>query len=250
MLLRNPHTRMMRYCLEKEDFHMAADKHSEHTGHRDRLRRRFLEYGLDQFEEHQALELYLFYAIPRKDTNPLAHRLLERYRHINGVCDAPIDELEREFGLSENAAAMLKLLPEMARLYQTGRLSEDDDIELETVGRRMASLFIGRTTEAVALLLGNARGKIIFLDIIAKGSVNSSDFPIRRIVDLAIRHNACTVFVAHNHPSGSLLPSLQDVKVTRSLYETLRSVGVSLIDHFIVADNDFESLREHDLVPK
>ena len=93
---------------------MEASKKSEHSGHRQRLRRRFIENGLDGFEAHQALELYLFYAVPRRDTNPLAHRLLERYQTISGVCDAPIDELQRDFGLSESAAAMLKLLPEMS----------------------------------------------------------------------------------------------------------------------------------------
>ncbi len=102
---------------------MGDSKKSEHSGHRERLRRRFIDNGLDGFEEHQALELYLFYAIPRRDTNPLAHRLLERYRNIGGVCDAPIDELERDFGLSESAAALLKLLPEMSRLYNESKLS-------------------------------------------------------------------------------------------------------------------------------
>ena len=216
---------------------MGDSKKSEHSGHRERLRRRFIDNGLDGFEEHQALELYLFYAIPRRDTNPLAHRLLERYRNIGGVCDAPIDELERDFGLSESAAALLKLLPEDTNL-----------IDPETVGDMIARRFIGRTSEAVALLLGSAKGKILYFDIVAKGSVSSSDFPLRRIVDLAIRHNARTAYIAHNHPSGSLLPSRADIDVTKLLDSTLSSVGVHLLDHFIVADNEYASLREYDLI--
>ncbi|MBQ1353339.1 MAG: hypothetical protein IIY42_00685, partial [Ruminococcus sp.] len=204
--------------------------------------------GLDGFEEHQALELYLFYAIPRRDTNPLAHRLLERYRNIGGVCDAPIDELERDFGLSESAAALLKLLPEMSRLYNESKLSDTNLIDPETVGDMIARRFIGRTSEAVALLLGSAKGKILYFDIVAKGSVSSSDFPLRRIVDLAIRHNARTAYIAHNHPSGSLLPSRADIDVTKLLDSTLSSVGVHLLDHFIVADNEYASLREYDLI--
>ena len=148
---------------------MEASKKSEHSGHRQRLRRRFIENGLDGFEAHQALELYLFYAVPRRDTNPLAHRLLERYQTISGVCDAPIDELQRDFGLSESAAAMLKLLPEMSRLYNESKLSNDNLIDPETVGELMTRRFIGRTSEAVALLLGNAKGKILYLDIVSKG---------------------------------------------------------------------------------
>ena len=227
---------------------MAENNHSEHKGHRMRLKRRFIENGLDGFEIHQALELYLFYAIPRRDTNPLAHRLLERYRDIACVCDAPIDELQRDFGLSESAAVLLKLLPEMSRLYNESKLSSDNLIDSETVGELMMRRFIGRTSEAVALLLGSAKGKIIYFDIISKGSVSSSDFPIRRIVVLAIRHNARTAYIAHNHPSGSLLPSRADIDVTKLLDSTLSSVGVHLLDHFIVADNEYVSLREHDLI--
>lgn len=227
---------------------MGESKKSEHSGHRERLRRRFIDNGLDGFEEHQALELYLFYAIPRRDTNPLAHRLLERYRNIGGVCDAPIDELERDFGLSESAAALLKLLPEMSRLYNESKLSDTNLIDPETVGEMIARRFIGRTSEAVALLLGSAKGKILYFDIVAKGSVSSSDFPLRRIVDLAIRHNARTAYIAHNHPSGSLLPSRADIDVTKLLDSTLSSVGVHLLDHFIVADNEYASLREYDLI--
>ncbi len=227
---------------------MGDSKKSEHSGHRERLRRRFIDNGLDGFEEHQALELYLFYAIPRRDTNPLAHRLLERYRNIGGVCDAPIDELERDFGLSESAATLLKLLPEMSRLYNESKLSDTNFIDPETVGEMIARRFIGRTSEAVALLLGSAKGKILYFDIVAKGSVSSSDFPLRRIVDLAIRHNARTAYIAHNHPSGSLLPSRADIDVTKLLDSTLSSVGVHLLDHFIVADNEYASLREYDLI--
>ena len=227
---------------------MGDSKKSEHSGHRERLRRRFIDNGLDGFEEHQALELYLFFAIPRRDTTPLAHRLLERYRNIGGVCDAPIDELERDFGLSESAAALLKLLPEMSRLYNESKLSDTNLIDPETVGDMIARRFIGRTSEAVALLLGSAKGKILYFDIVAKGSVSSSDFPLRRIVDLAIHHNARTAYIAHNHPSGSLLPSRADIDVTKLLDSTLSSVGVHLLDHFIVADNEYASLREYDLI--
>lgn len=100
---------------------MARTTDNEHSGHRERMRKKFIENGFDVFETHEALEMFLYYAIPRKDTNPLAHRLLDRYITVGGVCDAPIDELMKEFGLSENAAALLKMLPEMARLIPNQR---------------------------------------------------------------------------------------------------------------------------------
>ena len=222
---------------------MSSDS-SVHKGHRKTLKKKFIENGLDLFEPHEALELYLYYAIPRKDTNPLAHRLLDRFVTLAGVCDAPIDELIEEFGLTENTAVLLKLLPEMARLYNESKLSNDNVIDLDTIGDLIKSKFIGRTEEVVVLLLGDAKGKIIFFDVVAKGSVNSSDMPIRKIVDLSIRHNARLAFIAHNHPSGNALPSKNDLATTDALKATLNTVGVRLFDHFIVTDDDYVSLRE------
>lgn len=223
---------------------MASSNGHEHSGHRQRLKKKFIENGFDVFEPHEALEMYLFYAIPRKDTNPLAHRLLDRYMNIGGVCDAPIDELESEFGLSESAAVFLKMLPEMSRLYNESKMSDDNVIDYENLGEKFKAKFIGRTSEAVALMLGDAKGKMIYFNIISKGSINSSDMPIRKIVDLALRHNAKTAFLAHNHPSGTALPSQNDLATTRVIRETLLSIGVDLIDHYIVTDEDFVSLRE------
>lgn len=223
---------------------MASASGNEHSGHRKRLKRKFIENGLDVFEPHEALEMYLFYAIPRKDTNPLAHRLLDRYLTIGGVCDAPIDELMSEFGLSESAAVFLKMLPEMSRLYNESKMSDDNVIDYENLGEKFRTKFIGRTSEAVALMLGDAKGKMIYFDIIAKGSLNSSDMPVRKIVDLSLRHNAKTAFIAHNHPSGSALPSHSDLVTTQTVFDTLASVGVQLIDHFIVTDDDYVSLRD------
>lgn len=224
-----------------------ASSGTEHSGHRQRVRKKFIENGFDVFEPHEALEMFLFYAIPRKDTNPLAHRLLDRYINIGGVCDAPIDELMNEFGLSESAAAYIKMLPEMSRLYNESKMSDDNIIDYENLGKLFQTKFIGRTSEAVALMLGDAKGKMIYFNIISKGSLNSSDMPIRKIVDLSLRHNAKTAFLAHNHPSGTALPSHSDLLTTQKLRETLLSVGVDLIDHFIITDDDYVSLRDSGL---
>lgn len=223
---------------------MTSSNGNEHTGHRQRLKKKFIENGFDVFEPHEALEMCLFYAIPRRDTNPLAHRLLDRYLTIAGVCDAPIDELMNEFGLSESAAVYLKMLPEISRLYNESKMSHDYIIEDETLGDMFMAKFIGRTNEAVALMLGDAKGKMLYFDIIAKGSLNSSNVPIRRIVDLALRHNARSVYIAHNHPSGSAMPSPRDIETTIALKDTLETVGVKLGDHFIITTDDYVSIRE------
>ena len=229
---------------------MASSNSSVHDGHRKTVKKKFIENGLDVFEPHEALELYLFYAIPRKDTNPLAHRLLDKYGSIGAVCDAPIDELEREFGLSETAAVLLKLLPQMSRLYNESKMSYDNPIDLETVGDMFAAKFIGRTSEETALMLGDAKGKMIYFDIIAKGSLTATEMPARKIVDLALRKNARTAFLGHNHPSGTALPSPGDLEATELLKDTLGAIGVELVDHFIVTSEDYVSLRESGMAGK
>ena len=87
-----------------------------HKGHRDRMRKRFLLDDFDGFEQHEALELLLYYAVPRKDTNPIAHRLLEQFGSLSAVLDAPLNVLTQA-GLTENAAVLLKMIPGMSRLY-------------------------------------------------------------------------------------------------------------------------------------
>lgn len=223
---------------------MSTNKGNEHKGHRQRLKDKFIENGLDIFEPHEALELFLFYAIPQKDTNPLAHRLLDKYLTIGGVCDAPIDELMKESGISKSAATLLKLLPEMSRLYNESKLNLNNVLELENVGDMFLTKFIGRTEECVALLLADAKGKIIYFNIISHGSISSTDVPVRKIVDLSLRLNAKSALIAHNHPSGNALPSKSDIETTRLISVTLQNVGVSLIDHYIIADNDYISLRD------
>lgn len=226
---------------------MASSNGNEHSGHRQRLKSKFIEKGLDVFDEHQVLEMLLFYAIPRKDTNPLAHRLLQRYGCFGKVCDAPIDELQKDFGLSQSAAVLLKMQSGLARLYTESKISDNNFIDEESMGEMFRCKFIGRTSEAVAMVLADAKGRMIYSDIIATGSINSTEMPLRKMVDLAIRHNAKSVYIAHNHPSGSLLPSRQDLDTTMTISDTLCSVGVRLIDHYIVTDTGCLSLRESGL---
>ena len=226
---------------------MPKPAEHEHSGHRDRVRKKFIDNGFDGFEPHEVLEMYLFYAIPRKDTNPLAHKLLNRYITISGVCDAPLDELMNDFSLSRSAAVFLKMLPQMSRLYIQSKTSNDNVIDYEHMGECFVNMFIGRTEECVALILGDAKGKLLFSDIIIKGALSSTSAPTRKIVDIALRHNAKCAFLAHNHPSGSALPSSADITATRLIKETLLSVGIDLVDHFIVTTDDYVSLAQSEL---
>ncbi len=214
-----------------------------HDGHRQRLKARFLEQGLDSFHELQVLELLLFYCIPRQDTNPIAHRLLERFGSFSQVMEAPVAELEKVEGMGKNAAAFLRLVMEAGRFYQVSQTMQSKVLTtIDQCGSYLCPFFVGRRNETVFLLCLDAKCKVLCCKEIGEGSVNSAGVPIRRIVETALAANATTVVLAHNHPSGLALPSNEDIATTHRLALALDAVDILLADHIIVADGDFVSL--------
>lgn len=218
---------------------------SIHDGHRQRLKKRFLEEGLDGFTEVQALELLLFYCIPRRDTNPVAHALLARFGSLSQVLEAPMEELCKVPGISENAATLLRLNREMCRFYLVNRMSKNTILlTLEECASYMVPFFFGRQVETVFLLCLDAKCKVLCCKEVGEGSVNSAGISVRRIVETALAANATSVVLAHNHPSGVALPSDEDLQTTRRLAVALQAVEIHLADHIIVADDDYVSLAQ------
>ena len=218
---------------------------SMHTGHRQRLKQQFIENGLDGFTDIQVLELLLFYSIPRIDTNPIAHSLLERFGGLDRVLEAPPTELMEVEGIGENAATFLSLITVASRYYQIKR-SENVKIltSVADCGNYLLPHFHGRTNETVFLLCLDAKCKVLCCKELGEGSVNSASVPIRRIVETALLSKAVSVVLAHNHPSGVALPSPEDVVSTRRTAAALAAVEITLVDHIIVADDDFVTLGQ------
>lgn len=218
---------------------------SIHTGHRQRLKDRFLKEGLDNFEELYVLELLLYYAIPQKDTNPIAHALLDHFGSLTAVFQATPGELQKVPGIGANAALFLNLIPQVGRYYQVKR-SEPGDIltTIQQCGEYLVPYFYGREHETVFLLCLDAKCKVLCCKLVGEGSVNSASIPIRRVVEIALNANATTVVLAHNHPSGLALPSADDVQTTLQLARAMDAVEITLADHIVVADNDFVSLAQ------
>lgn len=226
---------------------MAND--NVHSGHRSRVRKKFLDNGIDSFETHEILELLLFYAVPMKNTSVLAHKLLDTFGSISAVFDAPFDTLI-DAGLTESQAVMLKLMPDITRVYINDKHNNASKVvDFDSLGDVIIRKFIGRENENVLLILLDAKGKEIFCGIVSKGSLNDATLPVRRIVDLALRYNAKSAVVAHNHPSGVALPSRDDLNATVNLKNALDLIGVRLLDHYIVADNDCVSLAQSSILP-
>ncbi len=219
-------------------------KDNSHDFHRQRLKAKFLKNHLDEFEKHEALELLLFYAIPRKNTNPISHKLLDEFGSISAVIDAPMDALIKA-GLSEHSALLLKLLPQFYRLYLDDKHNNEEKIiSLDNVGDKLIKKFIGRDYEAVVLMLLDAKMKEIFCGVISKGSVNACELYVRKIIENSVLYNASYVILAHNHPSGIALPSKEDIVSTKRVAEALSLIGIKLLDHIVVADDDYVSISQ------
>ncbi|MBR3560115.1 MAG: DNA repair protein RadC [Oscillospiraceae bacterium] len=221
-----------------------------HDGHRARKRAQFREHGLDAFAEHEVLELLLFYAIPRADTNPVAHRLLERFGSLDGVLAAPPEELERVEGVGANAATLLTLiLPLVRRSRLTAGHTPVILGTTRAAGEYFVELFFGMREERLYEACLDAKGKLLRCVKVADGSVDAVNINIRVIVENALKCGASAVVLSHNHPSGVALPSADDNATTLAVYDALRTVDIRLLDHIIVADGDYVSIRENGLLP-
>ena len=216
-----------------------------HDGHRERLKERFRTEGLDGFTEVQVLELLLFYSVPRKDTNEIAHALLEKFGTLAQVLDANPADLEKVPGMGSNSALFLKLLSAAGRRYQISRTESASILRtLEQCGAYLQPRFFGRKHEAVFLLCMDAKCKVLACKQVGEGSVNSAGVPIRRIVETALSANATMVVLAHNHPSGLALPSADDIQTTKRLAVALDTVEITLIDHLVFSDDDYVSMAQ------
>lgn len=215
-----------------------------HSGHRQRLKNRFIEEGLEHFNEHQVLELLLFYCIPRQDTNPIAHALLQRFGSLAQVMEAPVSELKKVDGMGEASATFLSLLNDFCRYYQIKRNSMGVFLNtFEECGDYLFPYLNSCRNETVYLLCLDAKRKVLCCKEVGEGSVNSAAVPIRRIVEMALAANATTVILGHNHPSGVAVPSFEDELTTRQLSVALSAVDIILADHVVVADDEYVSMR-------
>ena len=216
-----------------------------HTGHRQRRYDSYLRGGLDSFSDIEVLELLLTFAIPRKDTNQIAHGLLERFGAFPTVLEAPVESLQQVKGMTERAAILLHLVPQVWRRYDIERQKLTTVFAtLESCADYLVPRLRGAREEQVWMLCLDAKCKLLDCRQISRGSVNSASASLRRIVEVALAVNASSVVLSHNHSSGVALPSTEDVQTTDRIRAALQAVDVVLADHIIVADSDYVSMRD------
>ena len=215
-----------------------------HEGHRERMRERFFQHGLETFNEIEALEMLLYYAIPRKDTNPLAHALLDRFGSLDYVLSASEEELCEVPGISERTAALLMMVPQITQLSEVNRANRIKDVtRTEDAVNFLIPRFRNQRRGNLLLLCLNSQKQITHVEVMNKGAVNYVTFDPRRVVEVALKRQAVSVIIAHNHPDGPALPSKEDDSATSQVYRALNTVGINLYDHIIIAGEDYASYR-------
>ena len=215
-----------------------------HDGHRQRLKTEFLARP-DSFPDHKLLELLLFYANPRSDTNPLAHELMDHFGSLAGVLDATPEELQKVKGVGEHAAVLFKAVKEFSGRYLTVRTQVDGIARnARDYYTLLRPYFFGARNEMLCLLCLDGKHKVLGIRRLGEGNVNAVSITTRLIAEAALSLNASAVVLAHNHVSGIALPSDEDVATTNSLAPILSTLGIDLTDHLIFVDDDMVSLRD------
>lgn len=209
----------------------------------DGLTRRFLHGIPDTMPDAELLELLLRFST--EDAKALTERILAQCPNIAAVVEADADTLRSIEGIDEASVLLLRLVPELHRRYFLSRSRDEKRLTTSAdFGRFLLPYFYGARDEMVYLLLLDAAGKVLNCKLIGHGSVNSANVPMRRVVQEALTSNATGVVLAHNHPSGVALPSKEDADLTARLRDTLDALQILLLDHIVVADDDFVSMRE------
>jgi len=217
------------------------DKHP-HQGHRDRIRARYYNSGLDGFHDHEVLELLLYYCYPRGDTNPKAHKMLAEFGSLHNLFEADIENLTKRLGCTENIALLLNLIPALANRYFRSKWNRKVILDNEkAVGEFAIDLFVGHTLERFYVLSLDAQRRLVNTTMISQGTVDEAAVYPREVIKTAIQDKVTGVILTHNHPGGSMRPSRADMEVTRQIVEGLEYIGTSVIDHIIVAGDTYYS---------
>lgn len=225
---------------------MIKSQKPSYIGHRKRIKDKYKKSDLNGWLDYEVLELALSYAIPRRDTKPIAKELLSRFKTINAVLDADAEELKKINGISDHTALFLNLLKEIAILYLEKGLQNKDLLSSPAVvyDYLKASLK-GSTDEEFKTVFLDGRNQLITVETLKTGTVNRSVIYPRKIVERALHNHAVGVIIAHNHPGGSLDPSEDDRAITKAIKEALKTVEITLLDHIIVGGNNYFSFKRN-----
>ncbi len=216
---------------------------SVHSGHRKRMRESFLKRDFNSMPEHEILEVLLFYAHPRNDTNALAHTLINTFGSLENVLSAPYEELIKVKGVGDNAAVLLTLFSRLALRYVAAIDNEDAYKTDDEIVKLLVSKLANEQNEKVLVVLFDQKGKLLNIVEVASGGLNDAYFRPRALLTPIFRSEATKFILAHNHPQGFAVPSMADVETTQKVKDVVKELDTVFADHIIIAGKDWYSMK-------
>lgn len=227
--------------------HAREPKHSiaMKTKHFEILYRSFLKSRLDDFRKDEVLEFILSLVLSERRSKALAGRLIENYKTIRGVFDAPIEELELIDGMNNKTLILVKIVKEFAALYLKEKIIERDVLSSQQDVLKFLNLALSsEKVEKFYVIYLNSKNEMLGMEMVNEGSINHTVVHPRKIIEGAFKYNAISLIFVHNHPSGDATPSYNDFQLTKNLVEAVSVVDINVHDHIIVGKNTYFSGRE------
>jgi DNA repair protein RadC len=228
---------------------MADHQYPDASGHRARLRRRLFEGGPDALLDHELVEYLLALAIPRRDTKPLARKLIDDFGGFGALLSADGEAIVRVGEVSENAAAAIKIAQAAALRLLESKFDERPVLaSWQAVLDYLRADMAHNPIERVRVLFLNAKNMLIRNEPMSEGSVDEAAVYVREVIRRALDYHATAIILVHNHPSGDPQPSQQDIRLTREIIEAGRPLRIAVHDHVIIGTRGEYSMRGMGLI--
>ena len=220
-----------------------------HSGHRERVRQDYIRGGLEGFSDIKILEFLLHFKSPYNDTNPLAHKLKDRFGSLDGVLSADYEELMSVEGMDKNSAILISSVMQVSDRYfrsvenKKGRKLSNT----EEAGKYFTELFKRLSSERFIVVCLDTTNTVVRSRFVSSGTNESVEISIRKIAETVLKLNCSSIMIGHNHPDGDLEPSEADIRSTREISGALMPLGIRVLDHIIVSGDKFFSFLDHDI---
>lgn len=219
------------------------------SGHRSRLRQKFLSGGLQGFLDYEVIELLLILGTPRRDCKGSAKEALRRFKSLSAVLEAPTEELLRIEGIGPRNVLGIRLIQEVSRRFLRDRMkTRPVCLSSREVFDYLYHSLRGSKTEKFKVLFLDAKNQVIEEETLSEGTVDSSAVYPREIVKAALRYQAVSLIFVHNHPSGDPRPSRSDRDITQELVFAARTLQIAVLDHIIIGENRYFSFADQGLI--
>lgn len=217
-------------------------KENIHKGHRLRMREAFFEHGFDGLNDHEVLEMLLYFVLPQRDTNEIAHDLIKYYGSLAAVLEADREDLVKHAYVTDNVAFLIKMILPLYKRYMENVNDKKKLTDTEEIVKFLRAKYADTNNECVYALFFDPEYHLIACRKLNEGDISSSVFDLRKLARFALESKSTSVIISHNHPHGITLPSREDVAITESSYKLLKSLKVQLLDHIIVSETSHSSM--------